>query len=116
MRRAGTQSRKISPPIRGPHQAERPGATALFFCVWRLGAAPSVGGGSFLVQKLSGFPAEGLCRLPDRQKRDILLATLHAAHMGSVDAHALCNCLLAEAGGKAVTAQVSAEDVADVHP
>lgn len=38
MRRAGTQSRKISPPIRGLHQAERPGATALFFCVlapWR---------------------------------------------------------------------------------
>jgi hypothetical protein len=62
-------------------------------------------GRGLFVRKLSGFPAESLRGLSDRQPRDILLPALHAADMRAVDAYALGHSFLAPPGGKAATTQ-----------
>ena len=77
-------------------------------CVrWRVGA---------LVQKRSRTTIERLCRLPEGQKSHILLTALHAADMGTIDAHSLRDRLLAEICSQSKTAKIPAKYLANVHP
>lgn len=68
------------------------------------------------IEEIGGTGAEGLAGAPDGQQRHILLSSLHAADMRTIDTHPLGQRLLAEAGPHAIAAQIRPEELPDVHP
>ncbi len=58
---------------------------------------------------------ERLGRLPDGEKRDILLTPFHAANVGAIDAHTLGHRFLAQASGKPDAPQIQAKNLANIH-
>ena len=70
----------------------------------------------FLIEQVNRLHPERLRRVPQRQQGDILLAALHAADMGAINAHTRSDGLLAEASPHPKPANISPEHLSDIHP
>jgi hypothetical protein len=68
------------------------------------------------VEQIGRFHPKRLRQMPERQQRDVLLATFHTADVSPVDAHPFSDGLLTETGLHSKPAQIFPEHLSNIHP